>query len=100
MLSLYREAAMLPCWRVLAYCQLSNADPIINIQQRYLKERLVRCFEGMEEEDEGVASGRHYVIGDSRERSEWEKRMIMKAAYRELVAVDVACGQRVFQQRM
>ena len=60
----------------------------------------MRCFEGMEEEDEGVVNGRNYVIGDSRERSEWEKRMIMKAACRELVAVGVACGQRVFQQRM
>ena len=90
----------LPCWHVLAYCQFANKDPLLNIPQRYLKERLVRCFEGVEEDDGGVVSGQIHVIEDSRERSEWEKRMIMKEACRELVAVGVRCGQRVFEQRM
>ena len=90
----------LPCWHVLAYCQYENVSPLANVPQRYLKERLLRCFEGEEESDGGVVSAEIDVIRASRERSEWEKRMTLKEACRELVAVGVRCGQLVFEKRM
>ena len=90
----------LPCWHVLAYCQYENVSPLANVPERYLKERLLRCFEGEEESDGGVVSAEIDVISASRERSEWEKRMTLKEACRELVAVGVRCGQLVFEKRM
>ncbi|KAK3800786.1 hypothetical protein RRG08_003190 [Elysia crispata] len=78
----------------------SKRSPLANVPQQYLKERLLRCFEGEEESDGGVVSAEIDVIRASRERSEWEKRMTLKEACRELVAVGVRCGQLVFEKRM
>ena len=84
----------------MAYCQYENVSPLANVPERYLKERLLRCFEGEEESDGGVVSAEIDVISASRERSEWEKRMTLKEACRELVAVGVRCGQLVFEKCM
>ena len=88
---------MLACFGVLS---IYNVSPLANVPERYFKERLLRCFEGEEESDGVVMSAEIDVISASRERSEWEKRMTLKEACRELVAVGVRCGQLVFEKRM
>ena len=82
----------LPCWHVWAYCQYENVSPLANVPERYLKERLLICFEGEEESDGGVVSAEIDVINASRERSEWEKRMTLKEACQELVSDGVGVG--------
>ncbi|KAK3781280.1 hypothetical protein RRG08_055179 [Elysia crispata] len=88
---------MLACFGVLS---IYNVSSLANVPERYFKERLLRCFEGEEESDGVVMSAEIDVISASRERSEWEKRMTLKEACRELVAVGVRCGQLVFEKRM
>ncbi|GFS23558.1 hypothetical protein ElyMa_001642900 [Elysia marginata] len=80
----------LPCWHMLGFYQAENNSPLNQVPERYRKDRMMECVlseieNGGVQTEECCVTGQVTVVGRKREKSEWEKRTIMKETCRELV---------------
>ena len=67
----------LPCWHLLEYCEKTKIDCFVSIPDRYLKSNYLNCLGSTSLESAPVSSSHLQVVEHKKEKSEWQKRLLM-----------------------